>query len=450
MKTPSFLRGENRERTFYYLITFLLFAAYFSVSFIMSYMGKPGAKTQNLLFGFSQIRFLLANLPLLSLLKLAVIAASVYAVFHLSQRYAPISNGQIPFLLRAALSVLAVDIFFTLRNYFINSDGMSFTAKFAEAVPTTLGAYVTHDEILEFYVHSRFWFYANHYFGWSVNLSYQVLSSLAGGVFVFLLLTYSPRISARKPLYAFLLCISGGFMQLFFGDVENYTLVSAWMMGYFLAAALFLEKKISVVIPAALLAIAMMFHLLAGFLIPSMLYLFFVAWQRNEKRAVIYAAGIFAFIIALTLLIFHLKGLPISDLWYKSNATGRGGKFSMLPPFSFDYYADIANLIFLLLPAWILILPLLFYKRLMLDEHNYHLLIASFFMGGFVLLWHAYLGVYQDWNLFAPAALPAALLIWRSILRIESLQSKFSPAAMFGALAFLHSYSWILGNHYVK
>ena len=83
--------------------------------------------------------------------------------------------------------IVCIMVFLLLRNNFINYDGQAFTEKFHRDVAIS-GAHVTHDEMWELYVHSRFWYYTNRFFDWSVTFSYQVLSSIAGGVFIFFLL----------------------------------------------------------------------------------------------------------------------------------------------------------------------------------------------------------------------------------------------------------------------
>ena len=79
---------------------------------------------------------------------------------------------------------------------------------------------------------------------------------------------------------------------------------------------------------------------------------------------------------------------------------------------------------------------------------NIHLLIAAGGMAVLVLVWKAGLGVYNDWNLFAPAALPVSFLVWRNVLRIKSLQLKFSPLHFLGWVFLLHSFTWIVVNHF--
>lgn len=438
------------ERAFYYCILVILCIIYLTAGFALPYLGQKGIYIQNLLFGFSQFCYFKTNLTF-TFIMLALIVAAIFVqrFFLFAERHILIPSSQIPVMLRIGISLLAVGVFFALRNNYINPDGMGFTNWFMRYVSLE-GAFVSHDELWEFYVHSRFWFYTNQYLGWSVNLSYQVLSCLAGGIFVFLLLSYCPRISPNKPLSAFLLCIAGGYMQLFFGDVENYTLTTAWLMSYFLASALFLEKKVSIILPSILLAISMTFHLLSSVLVPSLMFLYIIAWKRGDKSLLFYAAASFSLVIVLTLIFFNSHGAPIKYILQSHAFEALSNIARHSPDYYFKipgYYFKIANLSFLLVPAWVLILPIFLYKRFLLDITNQHLLISACCMTIFVLGIKSQLGVYQDWNLFAPAALPVSLLVWRNILHINSSQLSESLISIFGWLFFIHSISWIVANH---
>jgi hypothetical protein len=311
------------------------------------------------------------------------------------------------------------------------------------------GFHATHDEMWELYVHSRFWFYTNAYFGWNVALSYQVLSCVAGSAFVYVLLTYCQGLVPKKSTWAFLGCIAGGYMQLFFGDMENYTIMTALVMAYFLASLRFLARRGSVVWPSVLLTLALTFHLEAGFLVPSLAYLLVMAWRRNQQLHVSVALASTMAIVAGTLFFFHAHGLPIGDLFTHSHAFGDDGHFrEMLVTPSVGYYVQIATLSVLLAPAWMLLVPLLVSRRIAFDAVNVHLLIASAAMMAFVLGWKAQLGVYNDWNLFAMAAVPISLLVWRNVFGPLGAQPvpKLVVAAI--ALFLANSYSWIVMNHF--
>jgi hypothetical protein len=152
--------------------------------------------------------------------------------------------------------------------------------------------------------------------------------------------------------------------------------------------------------------------------------------------------------VGLTLLFLDRYCLPLRELWYRSHIFGHGGHIRMmLTRPSWSYFLGLANLSFLLFPAWILIFPLLIKKRIRTDNLNLHLIIATSGMAVFFLGWRATLGVYEDWNLYAATALPVSLLVWRNLYRTaleERNHSFLIPAWLF----ILNSYSWIVSNHF--
>jgi hypothetical protein len=76
-----------------------------------------------------------------------------------------------------------------------------------------------------------------------------------------------------------------------------------------------------------------------------------------------------------------------------------------------------------------------------------HLAIASGVMLLFVFIWTPSLGPFEDWNLFANAAIPLSLLIWTET--IEALRASprlRTPVAVVACLAALHTLAWIGNN----
>jgi hypothetical protein len=78
-----------------------------------------------------------------------------------------------------------------------------------------------------------------------------------------------------------------------------------------------------------------------------------------------------------------------------------------------------------------------------------HLVVASAGMTVLVIGWKAQLGVYNDWNLFAMAAVPISLLVWRNVFRVVGAGRVPWPIVAMIALFFAHSYSWVIGNHWL-
>jgi hypothetical protein len=83
------------------------------------------------------------------------------------------------------------------------------------------------------FLHQRLWqFVANPLLGWPVETVYATVSILCGMVFVYLLLVFTARLGRTTLESAILagLMLTTGAMQLFFGYVENYTILAVGLL----------------------------------------------------------------------------------------------------------------------------------------------------------------------------------------------------------------------------
>jgi len=413
-----------------------------------------GFAVQNTWFGFNQLRRL--GLPL-TLLCYAGIAALVWLAG--GSRPGGGLRGQLVrgadrrgLFLRcvvyALVAILAVALFWSFRNNFINPDGRTFAEKFVRDVPV-LGAHVTHDEMLELYIHSKFWWFASQHLGWSVIKSYQVLSSLAGGVAVFVLLWLCDWLVPANSIGLLLLTASCGFMQLFFGDPENYTFLSTLILIYLGAAYWYLRQEVSLLVPSVILAVAVVFHAIGGWLGPSLLYLYAVAWRRRQVRDIGAALLLSALVVVGTVVYLDVSGsLPLRAILH-SHAMGDGRSIlGMLAKPSLEYYGGIVNLLFLLFPFALIMVPLLAYKRIDTSPFGVFMMWAAGAMMAFMAVWEARLGALYDWNLFAPSVLVFALSCFYNLARIPDLKHKRTIEAALILVSALHSCAWIVSNHF--
>ena len=93
-------------------------------------------------------------------------------------------------------------------------------------------------------------------------------------------------------------------------------------------------------------------------------------------------------------------------------------------------------------------MPLLALRRVNLEPLNVHLLLASAFMLVYMFSWKATLGVYSDWNLFANAAIPLSALVGYNLSRIETLPHRGQILLALAWVFAMHSYCWIVSNHF--
>ena len=349
----------------------------------------------------------------------------------------------------AALSAAATwPVFFMLRTNVLNQDGHMLTPKLERDVPL-LGAHLSHDELLELFLHSKVWEYTHRWWGWSVVFSYQVVSCIAGVLFIYVLLRLSRRLAPERTWLFLTGVLSGAYMQLFFGDVENYTVAAALVAVYVLAACRFLAHEAPLWVPALALAIAICFHLEAGWLLPSALYLAIVSRARTGNVGEAAAgAAVGGGTIALIFVAFHFYGLPLWRFFstYAGHALRGDAVFAIGMPGS--YYAEQLQLLLLLCPAVGLLIPLavsLFSSSG--DETTRFLAVGAASMLVFHAVWKAQNGVFDDWNLYAIGALVVALAIWRHAAAAASTLGLRMAAAGLVAIGSLHTYAWIIANH---
>jgi hypothetical protein len=445
-----------------YLVSLILLAVTYLLSLpsVFSYLVKHGVQLPAVFFGFDQLRYLgdagVVTWGLLTLCAILLYRSRISWIRSLVKTVnAKLSSKNILFFL---IPVFAIVLFFVFRSEFLNPDGWAFLSKVPRDVPEK-GAHFGHDEMWESYLHSRFWLYTNTYFNWSVKLSYQVLSSLAGGVFFLLLLFYSRLLFPKNSIPFVLLCISGGFMQLFFGDVEHYTLTGAAIFAYFVSSALYLKARQSIVVPSAILSLAMTLHLVAGFFLPSLVFLYVLELKKKKYIQICYGVSAFLVIFGLTLFFFHTRNFPFQNLFtgtWASKAFGdlketRAGGINTRMwaiPASKQYYWEQLNLLFLMFPANLLVVPLLWFKRVKMDRFNGFLIIAAVVKLLFQFTYRAQLGVYSDWNLYANVAIPLSIFVWYNMLKIPRMKYKAEILIACFSLSFLHSYCWIISNHF--
>jgi hypothetical protein len=136
--------------------------------------------------------------------------------------------------LAGTLFLLLAFFFFSSRS--LNPDGEELLWKLPQAFEEGT-IHTVHDEMLELAVHSAAFNSLHQIAGLSVEQVYRVFSALSGVVFVLVLSAFARRHVPENPTLFSILVMSGGFVQLFFGDVENYSITNAVVMIYLLLGA---------------------------------------------------------------------------------------------------------------------------------------------------------------------------------------------------------------------
>ncbi len=327
---------------------------------------------------------------------------------------------------------------------------------------------------LTVFLHQRLWqFVAGPLLGWPVENVYAAVSILSGVIFVYLLLTFLERLG-RTPLETAVLAgliLTTGSMQLFFGYVENYTLVSLGLLIMMFLAWRALRGEIRPLWPVLALAIANSFHPSTVFLWPGMCLLAWLCWRRGRVSLgggllqtvlppLLVGGGVFALMESGGHGLAALLGVDRpgggDGAWFVPlfEITTEWQHYTM---FSAAHLLDWSNIHFLIspfgLPLIAIILAAIYRFKLTIFEQpadkDYALFLGSVSAMYLLLtwLWNPDYGGRNDWDLFAPAAFVYTLLAAYLLVRALPDQEKLKKGGLFVImLSLLHAGAWIITN----
>lgn len=335
---------------------------------------------------------------------------------------------------------------------------------------------------LTVYLHAQLWALGHQLWGWADAMpAYALTSTLAGGAFVYVLARLSAELStppamggealsgARRawPLLTFGLVITLGTIQLFFGYVENYTLMSLGMTVYLWLAWRCLQERLTPVWPAMALAITHALHPSTVVLAPSLVYLGW-AWARRRAGTgrgltatwqialpmIAVAGGVIALMESgghgLAYLVGEDRpgggdGRWLVPLW---KTTTRWEHYTM---FSWGHLLDIVNEQLLSAPV---VLPALICLAIWAWPQMRHgtawthlLCLASGAYLLFIWTWNPDYGGQRDWDLFAPAAIPLALLLADRLAAVlPDREALLQAGVVCIAAQAMHTIAWVYQN----
>lgn len=323
------------------------------------------------------------------------------------------------------------------------------------------------------FLHQRLWqFVLQPAFGWGVDQTYALVSVLAGAAFVWFVWQVGWLLGAdaltRGVIIA--LVLACGNVQLFFGYVENYTLITVGMVVFLYFGLRYLRGELPFWPVALALAFCNAFHPSTITLWPAALYL---AWQQWRRQQTLLATS-FALVLppllvgssVLTLMEWGDHGL---SAFLGVDRPGGGDYVWFVPLFetttAFQHYTmfsaahliDWLNLQLLLSLFGLLILLVLLVGHWGRRDNTLRLTpleqaqvwFLGLAAGSYLLLtwvWNADYGIRKDWDLFSPPAiiytLLAAWLLTRTLSRLRLQEA----AMLLLSVSSLHTLAWVFSN----
>ena len=284
--------------------------------------------------------------------------------------------------------------------------------------------------------------------------TYRLYSYISGTLYVLLSFPIAAALGKngleRSIFLAFLL--TAGFVQQFFGYVENYALYLPGLLLYLFLGQRTFEDRLSLAVPALLLGMLVAFHRVLAFMGPSLLYLAYRDFRRRHgripswKNTLATTAGLCclplsaAFFLALSGVGFEAytqlprdgEFLPLFE------QPGYNAQYRI---FSFQHLLDFVNLQLLSAPAACMAI---FLVRTIHPGSQAFLTISAAIPLFFTFLAKPNLGAFRDWDVLSLAALP--LTLWMSIAFVERIRSReqlIHGAVLICGSAALHTFLWI-------
>ena len=285
--------------------------------------------------------------------------------------------------------------------------------------------------------------------------TYRVYSYASGLLFLLLALATAGALGRtdREKTVVFAFLVTAGYVQLFFGYVENYAFYMPATLLYLLAGLRSLENRAPLYVPALVLGLLVPFHFLFVLFAPSLIILGYYRYRRQETSMPKWknvADKLAAFCTAplAAVLVFWIAGFDFGAFLERT-----GGKHHILPLFSepgfhvpyrivsLSHLLDFVNLQFLSAPAAVMAVFLFGGKDY---RHHPFLLSAAAVPLFFTFLANPEIGAFRDWDILALPALPLTLWAASALLeRRRQDERDHRSVSVICAAAALHTMLWI-------
>jgi hypothetical protein len=278
---------------------------------------------------------------------------------------------------------------------------------------------------------------------------FQVFDCLCGGAFVYLALRIADALgsAAFEKVSIFLFYCGFGTMYHFCGYIEIYSLPVVLFVAYLYASLLSIRGKVHYAVPAIVMGVACVCHLISLIFLPSFLA---VIYESKLRQNPFFRRPLAWILVGAGAALILLLGYPhMAPRFYPLFAKGKGP----MAMFSFVHVWEYCNGLLLSCgPALLIGSACLAYAALTkkrLAAETWFLLAASACIAAGLFAFNEIYGS-GDWDIYSFSSLPvnlAAIFLFFQCFG-DGKHSRFSRYAVVVFLGFmvLHSAPWILIN----
>ena len=356
-------------------------------------------------------------------------------------------SGNKPYLWYAGFSLLAVGLFWVLRSrtYFWG-DGLGLVTAL-----DTGGLIRGWAEFLEVSLHINLHRFLNLFFSAGAQLTYQLASIAAGGIFVFLAFLFSEYLGRNlfEKFFVFSILMTMGTVQLFFGSAEHYSFAYLSVFAYLFLSLRWIDRGGSILPVVLSFALALAFHFASFYLLPSLAYLLLAKTESRVNKKVIWGLELGLVLIGILFLlhVFESKPgllrifvLPVEHRFAPGYTS-----------FSWAHLLDILNEHLLISPVGLVLVCAILAAVPRKTDVRSTAVRFLLLVTGFQLLFHFVidpgLGAPRDWDLFSALSLGYTLLGLRLFLNLGRGDAGFKYlATILVAVSIYSTLPWVALN----
>src|SRR6267143_2022159 len=264
-----------------------------------------------------------------------------------------------------------------------------------------------------------------------IKSTFEIVSSVCGGVLISasLFFLHALKASPRWKILVLALIVTTGANQLFFGHVEDYTLVYLCAMLFFMTAWLWFEGKNVFPLLIGLFIVGVRLHVEMVLLLPALVYGILSQAKGGSLRAGSMLRGRSIVLAVAATLVFAAFAYVFYFNAYQLTGDGQEERAATIfmpivnplrPPHSYSllsikHLADVSQEFLLTVsPAvWIILALRLFFRRYVKRNEPRIMFygLASFYVVLFNCTVNPLLGMIRDWDLLSFAAAPLTFLV---------------------------------------
>ncbi|MBI5021467.1 MAG: hypothetical protein HZB59_08530 [Ignavibacteriales bacterium] len=406
-------------------------------------------------FGFLNIMFVVVGWLMMTVSLLPSIQQKIiYRLDNTIKQFSSLSRFYRRLILTTIFFLFALICWMVKEKIFLLGDGY-LMLRILPTLQNVSDHYFTRNEPLPFILVGKLWQFLRAFSPSIIpEIPFIIISILSGLISLFFIWSIAKIITSdfvTRLLLALFFFASGG-TQLFFGYVENYSLLYLFMLLFLWSSLKYLENEIDLLYPSVVYGFLFVSHFGVFIIAPALIVLYYHSYRANKIKEIVTSIGATIITIAALLWLFGYSSKIFTDQLFQSS--NRFIQFTSGQDYQFISWGHLINNIniqilispFALITVIILLPSLL--KQIFKGDRII-LFLSVIAAGGivFTAVLNFRIGMSRDWDLIAPFLLGIIVLAGYAWNKIEfDHTEKNKLLTMIVIISIIHTAAWISVN----